>query len=145
MPRKSREGEIVKAIREYLVGAVNRFESITDERLMKVANCARATYYKYVIKDSEIDIEIAVARAKQRKYVESVKRGDVPVGDDLDLRKRLKEAEEGNRQLLAFIASMTANLIMYNVPLKVIQRAQREAIPHPNRSYSHAGRGRRRK
>lgn len=145
MPRKSREDEIIKAIREYLVGAVKGLESITDERLMKGAICARATYYKYVTKGSQIELEIEVARARQRKFVESVNGGSDPLENDLDLRKRLEKVEKGNRELQAFISRMVANLITYGIPTKVIQRAQREAMLHPMRSYSHAGRGRRRK
>lgn len=144
MPRKRREDEILIAIREYLVGAVKRLEPITDERLMEAAKCARATFYKYVTKGSEIDLEIEVACTKQKKYVELVKGCGTPVGDDQDLRKRLKEAKEGNRELLAFIARMTANLITFRVPNEVIQRAQQDAMQHPKRSVSHAGRGRRR-
>lgn len=144
MPRKRREDEILIAIREYLVGAVKRLEPITDERLMEAAKCARATFYKYVTNGSEIDLEIEVACTRQKKYVELVKGGGAPVGDDQDLRKRLRAAEEGNRELLAFIARMTANLITYRVPNEVIQRAQRDAMQHPKRSVSQAGRGRRR-
>ncbi len=145
MSRRSREEEIIRAIRKYLIDAVNRFEPITDERLMEKAKCARATYYKYVTNSSAIKSEINAARTKQKRYVESVGRSEVDIGHDSNLRKRLAEAEEGDRALLAFISRMTMNLIMKGVDIKVIQAAQREAMPHPNRSHSHAGKGRSRK
>lgn len=140
MPRKSRQEEIVKLIRAYLAGAVKRLEPITDGRVMEAARCARATFYKYVTKGSEVDLEIEAAREKQKKYAELMKRGDCSGLDELNMHKRLEEAENGNRELLAFIARMTANLMTCGVPSDVIQRAQREDMPHPNRSYSHAGR-----
>lgn len=145
MPRKSREEEIIKAIRKYLREAMNGLESITDGRLMKVANCARATFYKYVAKGSDIEREIEVARNRQKKYAESLRRRKDPIGHDPGLGKRLEGAEAGNRELLAFISLMTANLIKYGVPVEVIQASQQDAMPHPDRSYSHAGKGRRRK
>jgi hypothetical protein len=143
MPRKRREEEIINAIRIYLEGAVSCLEPITDMRLMKAAGCARATYYKYVTKGSEIQLVIEAARIEQKKYAESVRlRGDT-FGDQLTLHERLGQAEEGDRELLAFITRMTANLIRYGVPIKYIQAAQREAMPHPGRSSSHAGKGHR--
>lgn len=143
MAKKSRETEIVGAIRMYLVKAVKRPEPITDEQLMQVAECGRTTFYKYVTKGSEIEIEIEAARRAQKKYLE-IDEGDE---DELkNLRKRLREAEEGDRNLLALIARMTANLnLRYGIPIKVIQAAQTEPVPHPDRSFSHAGKGRRRK
>lgn len=144
MPRKSREEEILKAIREYLPSAVKSLAPITHARLMKAANCARATYYYYVTKGSAIKLEIEIARAEQKKYVESVK-GDGNPAREADLRKRLEVSEKGNRELLAGMARMIANLTTYGVPLELIMKAQREAIPHPDRSFSHAGRGRRRR
>lgn len=145
MSRKSREAEIIEAIRKYLAGAVKHPEPITDERLMKAASCARATYYKYVIKDSLIGCEIEVARRKQKKYAKSVEGSEDEIGNETGLRKRLIEAEEGNRRLLALIAKMIANLTTkYGVPANVVLAAQLDEIPHPDRRLSHAGRGRRR-
>ncbi|MCA1565743.1 MAG: hypothetical protein LC803_08925 [Acidobacteria bacterium] len=144
MPRKSRRPEIIESIRAYLPSAEKRLESITDERLMDVAGCGRATFYKYVSEGSEIELEINASRERQKKYVKSVERGDITGGDDIAMRKRLGQAEEGNRNLLAFIARMTDNLRNYGVPSDVIQSAQQEAMTHPDRSYSHAGKGRRR-
>lgn len=144
MARRSRKEEIIKAIREYLVGAVKSQDPITDKALMKVSSCARATFYKYVKKDSEIYLAIESARVEQEKYLESVSRADNLAEDDVNLRKRLEVAEEGGRELLAFIARMTANLSTYGVSLELIQRAQRDAMPHPNRSFPYIGRGRRR-
>ncbi len=143
MPRKSRGPEIIAAIRTYLIDAVKRPEPITDERLMEVADCGRATFYKYVTKGSAIEFEIEAARREQKNYVV------IDEGDENELkalRKRLRVAEEGDRNLLALIARMTANLTLrYGIPIKVIQNAQREPVPHPDRSFSHAGKGRRRK
>ncbi len=153
MPRRSREEEIIRAIREYLVGAVKSENPLTHERLMKVSNCARATYYRYVKKGSEIYLEIEAARAEQEKYLESEERYLEPVecGDSLtdgekhiNLRKRLEVAEEGGRELLAFIARMTANLYAYGVESEKIQRALSDAMSHPNRSFPYVRRGRRR-
>jgi hypothetical protein len=143
MARKSRGPEIIEAIRAYLIDAVKRPEPITDERLLRVADCGRTTFYKYVTKGSDIEGEIEAARREQKKYLE-IGEGDE---DELKrLRKRLREAEEGNRNLLARIARMTANLsLRYGIPVKVIQAAQSKPIPHPDRNFSHAGRGRRRK
>jgi hypothetical protein len=145
MPQRRREEEIIRTIREHLRGAVRSFQAITDEQLMKSAGCARKTFYKYVTKGSQIEGEIQTARIKQKKYVESVKRGSNSVGGD-NLRKRLERAEEGNRELLAMITRTTANLIIrYGVSIETIQAAQQDALPHPNRSQSHAGKRRRRK
>ena len=145
MPRKNREEEIIQVIREYLVIAVKGLEPITDEHLMKVANCARATFYKYITKDSAIHIEIEVARAAQNKYIQLVKMGLDTRKNDAELRKKLEEANATKRELLAFISRMTANLLQYGVPVAKIQAAQHDAMPHPNRGVSHAGRGRQRK
>lgn len=143
MARKSRGPEIVEAIRTYLIDAVKRPEPITDERLIEVTDCGRTTFYKYVTKGSDIELEIEAARREQKKYLETVE------GDEeelKDLRKRLSVAEEGNRNLLALIARMTDNLTLkYGIPPKVVQAAQREPLSHPDRSFSHAGKGRRRK
>jgi hypothetical protein len=143
MARKSRGTEIIGAIRTYLVDAVKRPEPITDQRLMEVAECGRATFYRYVTKGSEIEREIEAARRKQKQDVDAGEED----GEELKkLRKRLREAEEGNRNLLALIVRMTANLnLKYRIPIKVIQAAQSEPLPHPDRSFSHAGKGRRRK
>jgi hypothetical protein len=138
MPRKSRGPEIIEAIRTYLVGAVKRPEPITDERLMEVAECARATFYRYVTKDSDIEGEIETARREQE---ENVVVGDGDVEELKDLRKRLSVAEEGARNLTAMIVRMTDNLTRRGIPLKVILAAQREALSHPNRNFSHAGKG----
>jgi len=143
MPRKSRQEEIIKAIREYLIDAVRSMDPITDDRLMRASKCGRATFYKYVTKGSAIESEIEVARTKQKKYAAMAKQGALPELEPA-LRRRCGEAEEGARELLAFIARVTANLINYGVPAKLIQRAQHEAMPHPNRSFSHSGRGRNR-
>lgn len=141
MPRKSRGPEIIEAIRTYLVDAVKRPEPITDERLMQVTDCGRATFYKYVTKGSAIELEIEAARREQE---ENVVIGDGDVDELKALRKRLRVAEEGNRNLLALIARMTANLrLRYGVPIKDIQAAQRESLPHPDRRFSHAGKGHR--
>lgn len=143
MPRKSRGPEIVEAIRTYLIDAVKRPEPITDERLMEVADCGRATFYKYVTKGSAIELEIEAARREQEENVVIVDGG---VDEIKALRKRLSVAEEGNRNLLALIARMTDNLTLrYLIPRKIVQAAQRESLPHPNRTFSHAGKGRRRK
>lgn len=143
MARKSRGPDIVEAISAYLIEAVKRPEPITDERLMEVADCGRATFYKYVTKGSAIEFEIEAARREQKKYLETGEGGE----DELKaLRKRLRMAEEGNRNLLALKARMTANLTLrYGIPPKVVQAAQIEPLPHPDRSFSHAGKGRRRK
>lgn len=141
MPRKSRGPEIIKAIRTYLPDAIKRPEPITDERLMQVAECGRTTFYNYVTEGSEIELEIEVARRKQE---ENLVIGDGEEDELKDLRKRLRIAEEGNRKLLALIARMTDNLtVRYGIPSKIVQAAQREPLPHPDRSFSHAGRGRR--
>jgi AcrR family transcriptional regulator len=144
VPREKREEEIIRALNKYLKGAVKGLEAITDKRLMKAAKCAPATFYKYVSKDSVIEREIEAARAKQKRYADAVKRRGAKEGSSSNLRKRLIEAEEGARELLAFIARMTENLSRAGVPIEVIQRAQQEAMPHPNRNFTHAGRGRRR-
>jgi hypothetical protein len=143
MARKSRGPEIIEAIRTYLVDAVKLREPITDERLMQVADCGRTTFYNYVTKGSEIELEIMAARREQKKDLE-IGEGDE---DELKkLRKRLRDAEEGNRNLLALIARMTANLsLRYGIPIKVIQAAQSEPLPHPDRNFSHTRRGYRRK
>jgi hypothetical protein len=143
MPRKNRGPEIIEAIRTYLVDAVKRPKSITDERLMQVAKCGRTTFYKYVTKGSAIELEIEAARREQE---ENVVIGDGGVDELKALRKRLRVAEEGDRNLTAMIARMTANLTLrYGVPIEVIEAAQRDSLPHPDRKFSHAGRGRRRK
>lgn len=143
MARKSRGPEIVGAIRTYLVDAVKRPEPITDERLMQVAECGRTTFYNYVTKGSEIEIEIEEARRKQKEPDEI---GEEDEEELKKLRKRLRVAEEGNRNLLAMMARMTDNLrLRYGISTKVIQAAQSEPLPHPDRSFSHAGKGRRRK
>jgi hypothetical protein len=142
MARKSRGPEIIEAIRTYLIDAVKRPEPITDERLMEVAECGRTTFYKYMTKGSEIELEIEAARREQRKYLEMGEGKD----DELKrVRKRLNVAEEGDRNLTAMIVRMTDNLTRRGIPLKVILAAQREALSHPNRNFSHAGKGRRRK
>lgn len=143
MSRRSREEEIIGAIRKFLIGAVKRIEPITDTRLMEAANCARATFYKYVTMGSDIRSEINVACTRQKAFAELASQPEREIGHDLGMRKRLDEAEEGNRVLLAYISRMTMNLMMRGVEAKVIQAAQRESMPHPNRSYSRAGRGRR--
>lgn len=144
MSRKKREEEIIGAIREYLKGAVQSSEAITDRRLMKAANCAPATFYKYVSKGSFIEQEIEAARVKQQRYAEAGKRREGEDESSLNSRQRLFAAEEGDRKLLAFITQMTDNLVRAGVPIRVIQQAQREAMSHPHRSFSHVGRGRRR-
>jgi len=141
MARKSRGPEIIEAIRTYLIDAVKRPEPITDERLMQVAECGRTTFYNHVTKGSEIELEIEAARRKQKEPVEIIGEDELK-----DLRKRLRVAEEGNRNLLALIARITDNLTLrYGIPSKIVQAAQREPLPHPDRSFSHAGRGHRRK
>jgi hypothetical protein len=141
MARKSRGPEIIEAIRTYLVDAAKRPEPITDERLMEVADCGRATFYKYVTKGSTIELEIEAARREQE---ENVVISDGGVDELKSLRKRLRVAEEGNRNLLAMMARMTDNLTLrYLIPSKTVQAALREALPHPDRSFSHAGKGRR--
>lgn len=143
MPGKNREEEIIRAIREYLIDAVQSSKAITDRRLMKAANCAPATFYKYVSKGSIIEQEIEAARVKQQRYAEAGKLREGEDESNSNVRKRLFAAEEGDRKLLAFITRMTDNLIRAGVPIGVIQQAQREAMSHPHRSFSHAGRGRR--
>jgi hypothetical protein len=144
MPRKSRGPEIIGAISTYLIDAVKRPEPITDERLMEVAECGRTTFYNHVTKGSDIKLEIEAARRKQKEYAEIGEEGE---DEKLKrLRKRLNVAEEGNRNLTAMVARMTENLTMrYGIPSKIVQAALREALPHPDRSFSHAGKGRRRK
>ena len=144
MPRKNREEEIVRAIHEHLTVAVQCLEAVTDRRLMEAAKCAPATFYKYVSRGSIIEREIEAARVKQKRYAEAIKRRGAKDESNLNSRKRLINAEEGGRKLLAFIARMTGNLIRAGVPIEVIQKAQQEAMSHPSRSFSHAGRGRRR-
>jgi hypothetical protein len=145
VPRRPRKEEIIRAIRDYLNTDVNSLEPITDERLMKAANCARATFYKYVTKGSTIEVEINVARIRQEKDAEAARSGKDAIGNDSELRKRLVEAEAGARELLAYIARFTSNLIYHGVQTEVLQAAAQEAMAHPNRSLSYAGRGRRRK
>jgi hypothetical protein len=145
LARKSRESEIIGAIRKYLIGAVKRLEPITDERLMEAAKCGRATFYKYVTKDSEIERDIQKARTEQQQHIELGNNGEDEVRLEPSIRERLERAEAGTRELLALFARMTANLIRLGVPIEIIQIAQREALPHPNRKFSHAGKGRRRK
>ena len=145
MPQKSREEEIIAAIREHLVNAVKGLDSITDERLMKAAKCARATFYKYVSKGSAIEEEIELARAEQKRYAESATGREGVPGHDPSMRKRLEEAEAGNRKLLAYVARMSANLAMYGVPSEIIQAAQEAELPHPDRRFNRTGRGRRRR
>jgi type VI protein secretion system component VasF len=113
--------------------------------LIKVANCARATFYRYVTEGSEIELEIQKARAEQRKYIESITEGDGDVEREASSRERRERAEAGARELLAFITRMTENLQRLGVEAKIIQAAQREAMPHPQRSFSHVGKGSRRK
>ena len=142
MPRKKREEEITQAIHEYLTGALQSLEAITDRRLMKAAKCAPATFYKYVSKGSVIEQEIEAARVKQKRYAEDGRRRRGEDDSSSNLRERLFAAEEGNRKLMAFITQMTDNLVRAGVPVRVIQQAQREAMSHPPRNFSHAGRGR---
>jgi AcrR family transcriptional regulator len=142
VPRKKREEEIIQAIREYLIDAVQSSEAITDRRLMKAAKCAPATFYKYVSEGSLIEQEIEAARVKQQRYAEAGKRREGEDESSSNSGKRLFAAEEGNRKLLAFITQMIDNLVRAGVPIGVIQQAQREAMSHPHRSFSHAGRGR---
>lgn len=145
MARKSRESEIIGAIRKYLVDAVKRLEPITDERLMEAAKCGRTTFYKYVTKKSEIERDIQKARAEQQRYIEQEDKAEDEIRLEPSVRERLERAEAGTRELLALFARMTANLTRLGVPIEIIQIAQREAMPHPNRNFSHAGKGRRRK
>lgn len=144
MPRKKREEEIVKAVREYLTHAEKGLQQITDDRLIKASNCARATFYKYVTEGSMIEREIETARRRQEAYAKALESSGAEVREETT-RKRLVEAEEGNRKLLALVATMTANLIRQGIPARVIQAAQSDAITHPTRSYSHAGKGRRKR
>jgi hypothetical protein len=145
VPRKSREEEIITSVRKYLDVAVSSLEAITDERIMKAAKCSRATFYKYITKGSAIEHEIEVARGNQKRFAEAVKRGNNAGGQVADWRKRFEESERSKRELLGFNARVTANLIKYGVPIEKIQAAQQDAMPHPNRSFSHAGRARRRR
>jgi hypothetical protein len=146
VPQKSRKEEIITAISDFLIDAVKGREPITDERLMEAADCARATFYKYVTKGSEIENKIEKARAEQERYLQSLtQRNEGIIGADSDCHKRLIEAETGARELLAFVPRFIANLIRRNVKIQDIQAAQREAMPHPNRDVSHAGKGRRRR
>jgi hypothetical protein len=145
LARKNRENEIIEAIRKYLIGAVERPEHITDERLMEAAECARATFYKYVTGGSEIERDIHTARAKQQRYIELKKEREEEIETEPSLRERLDRAEAGTRELLALFTRMTENLLRLGVRVEIIQTAQREAMPHPKRNFSHAGKGRRRK
>lgn len=145
MPRKSRGPEIIEAIRTYLIDAVKRPEPITDERLMEVANCARATFYRYVSEGSEIEREIQAARAEQQRYIELEKKREGEIRLEPNLCERVERAEAGTRELLSFVARMTENLLRLGVRAEIIQTAQRDAMPHPKRNFSHAGKGRRRK
>jgi len=146
MPRKSRGEEIISAICEYLVGAVRGLEPITDERLMEVADCSRATFYKYVTKGSEIELKIERARIEQRKYAASEADPEDEAEPEPNWREKFEAANAGNRELLALFVRMKANLtIRYGIPENVVQAALSDAMPHPNRSVSHAGKGRSRK
>lgn len=145
MARRSRESEIIGAIRKYLVDAFKHPEPITDERLMEVAKCGRTTFYNYVTKNSEIERDIQKARAEQQRYIELEDKGEDVIRLEPSVRDSLEQAEAGARELLALFARMTANLTRLGVPIEIIQKAQRESMPHPNRNFSHAGKGRRRK
>jgi hypothetical protein len=90
-------------------------------------------------------MKIVKARGEQQKYVEFEEGREDESEDDLSLRKRLEQAEAGNRELLALFARMTDNLSRLGITAEIIQAAQRKAIQHPDRRFSHAGKGRRRK
>ncbi|HEY0100342.1 MAG TPA: hypothetical protein VGB76_15460 [Pyrinomonadaceae bacterium] len=143
MVRKSRGSEIIGAIRKYLIDAAKQPEPITDERLMEVADCARATFYKYVTEGSEIERDIKTARAEQQRYMELKDTSEDEIRLEPSLRERLERAEAGTRELLALFARMTDNLLRLGIPVEIIQAAQREAMTHPKRNFSHAGKGRR--
>jgi hypothetical protein len=112
---------------------------------MAAADCARATFYRYVSEGSEIEHEIRAARAEQQRYIELEKKREGEFRLEPNLRERLERAEAGTRELLALFARMTENLLRLGVRAEIIQTAQREAMPHPKRNFSHAGKGRQRK
>jgi hypothetical protein len=147
MPRKSRELEILASIREYLKHAVCGLAPITDDKLMEAANCARATFYRYVAKESQIEGEIETARRQQEKYACGV----LGEGQQKDTnhviteeRAKRENAEEGTRTLLGYHARLISNLMERGVSMEVLDRAQRAALSMPDRSFSHAGHPRRR-
>lgn len=144
MPQQYRGLKIISTIRDHLKVAIKSLNPITDESLILVACCSRATFYKYVTKDSEIEREIKTARIKQRKYANS--KNQPPEKDQeqiiADLRAGWEQDKEGNRSLLAFHAQVISNLLEKGVPPSVIQEAEGRAMTKPNRSVSHAGSGR---
>jgi len=146
MPRKSRGLEIVAAIREYLPHAVEQPDPITDERLMAVAVCARATFYKHVTEDSAIRREINYAREHwqirwrpQKGRTEGDKEKDVLLAQ---VRAESEMGKDANRQLIAHMAQFVSNLMERGVSVAAIQSAQQDAMSHPERRVSHSGLGR---
>lgn len=147
MPQPYRGLKIVSSIRDHLKVAIKGLNPITDESLMLVACCSRATFYKYVTHGSEVEREIERARVKQQKYANSKKQPPRKDHEQIiaDLRAGQEQQKEGNRSLLAFHAQVISNLVEMGVPPSVIQEAESRAMTKPNRSMSHAGRGRRKK
>jgi hypothetical protein len=142
MPRKSRREEIEQVIREHLKDAVKGKLAITDESLMKVAQCSRRTFYKYVHPDSPINNEIEQARRLRKRLALSENTAGAR-GDHETTVKRLRDevenAKNGARNLMASQAQFVSNLIDLGVPISIIERAQREAMAKPDRSVTRAG------
>jgi len=148
MPQRNREQEIITAIREHLKVAKTGSERITDQSLMTVVNCKRATFYKYVKKGSKIRSEIKDAQIEQRKNPDAPERGTQQRDSKhvmAELRAELAQVKEANRGLLADYAQLIDNLKSKMVSDELIQWAQTTPIKKPDRSVSHAGRSRRRK
>lgn len=142
MPRKSRCTEIEKAIREHLKEAVHSMTTITDESLMKIAECSRRTFYKYVTLGSQIQKEIEQARDSQKRHIQS--ESSVAAHEDPEiivtrLREEAENAKNGARELIAVQVRFVSNLIDLGVPSSIIDRAQRDAMSKPDRSVTRAG------
>jgi predicted transcriptional regulator YheO len=146
MPQPNRGPEIIAAIREHLKSAETGAEPITDQSLMVVANCSRKTFYKYVTEDSEIENEIKRAYSRQREHAGSPngkrqKESELIISQ---LREELDQTKKGNRNLLEHNAQVIANLKSKGVPDTILQWAQKNPMPRPDRRVTRAGRSRRR-
>jgi hypothetical protein len=148
MPRQPRGEEIVEAIRQYLKGAAQDSEPITDGLLMGVAKCSRAPFYKYVTKDSQIRREIGDARAQQKKKSRAEGRGPAEpdhAAINTKLRGENEELKVALRGLEAYVARLISNLTERGVSATVLQAAQTDAMSKPDRRYPTRGRSRSRK
>lgn len=142
MPRKSRGVEIEGAIREYIRDAVYSDLPLTDEKLMEVAQCSRATFYKYVFDGSTIEREVEQARNRQKKNAGTNKGGSRLSDAEItikQLREEAKNAKLGAKELAAVQVSFVANLIELGVPPAIVDKAQRDAMSKPDRRVSRAG------